>query len=570
MLYGAIASLKRKLANKTKKDFGIPIISVGNLIAGGSGKTPFIIAIAKFLSTFDYGHIVVISRGYKRKSKGLMWISKQGKILANVAQSGDEPYLIATQLLEQKVSVIVSKNRSKAIKEALKSKARIVLLDDGFRFGFAKLDIILRPKVEPFFKRFLPSGLYRESPALYETLANTALILKEGKDFVRNVHITNPTPKMLLLTAIANPSRLDAFLPPTLTESTLTESSLTKSTPQHTQNQTTPNHCLIGKIAFSDHHHFTRLELLDLLARYKPSSILTTQKDAVKLQNFGLELSIMELELDIAPHILERLRHFVATTLQINNFKVIYHCGGRIFGGLLGGLANYDKKTNATKSLELFIQAIGKENTLQILSFLEYGIMASITPHRARFDISKQTKSNASLKTDSFGNRATSVPISMLWLPVAESNPTYHKQATSLENNDYDTQMSAYYVREAYAMLKMLFVNGMIDFWLEDTSLSSLGESFGDKERLWKYFYEQFLLAHIHQNPKQIAQSEEYGLDSPPTAQDSNVLTWDTPQMWNLCNLHIGHTKKGAQYFSSELAPKFFERYKDIIIQEYS
>ena len=250
MLYGAIASLKRKLANKTKKDFGIPIISVGNLIAGGSGKTPFIIAIAKFLSTFDYGHIVVISRGYKRKSKGLMWISKQGKILANVAQSGDEPYLIATQLLEQKVSVIVSKNRSKAIKEALKSKARIVLLDDGFRFGFAKLDIILRPKVEPFFKRFLPSGLYRESPALYETLANTALILKEGKDFVRNVHITNPTPKMLLLTAIANPSRLDAFLPPTLTESTLTESSLTKSTPQHTQNQTTPNHCLIGKIAF--------------------------------------------------------------------------------------------------------------------------------------------------------------------------------------------------------------------------------------------------------------------------------------------------------------------------------
>ena len=74
-----------------RKDFGIPIISVGNLVVGGSGKTPFTIAIAKELKD-----VAIISRGYGRKSKGLIEVSRKGMILTDVEHSGDEPMLVIT------------------------------------------------------------------------------------------------------------------------------------------------------------------------------------------------------------------------------------------------------------------------------------------------------------------------------------------------------------------------------------------------------------------------------------------------------------------------------------------
>ncbi|MBT8349208.1 MAG: tetraacyldisaccharide 4'-kinase, partial [Sulfurovum sp.] len=68
VLYGIMMSLRRILTSQ--KNFGIPIISVGNLIVGGSGKTPFVIALASRLES-----AVIISRGYGRKSKGLVEVS---------------------------------------------------------------------------------------------------------------------------------------------------------------------------------------------------------------------------------------------------------------------------------------------------------------------------------------------------------------------------------------------------------------------------------------------------------------------------------------------------------------
>ena len=74
IFYAFIATIRRKMAKF--EDFDIPIISVGNLVLGGSGKSPFVIEIAK-----DYPDSCIILRGYGRKSKGLQIVSKKGEIL---------------------------------------------------------------------------------------------------------------------------------------------------------------------------------------------------------------------------------------------------------------------------------------------------------------------------------------------------------------------------------------------------------------------------------------------------------------------------------------------------------
>ena len=269
LFYLIVATLRRKCAKYY--DFKIPIISVGNLIVGGTGKTPFLCEIAK-----DFENVAVVSRGYKRKSKGLIIVSKNGKICATQEQSGDEAHLIALTL--KNASVIVSKNRVDGILEAQKLGAKVIFLDDGFRFNFKKLSIVLSPKLEPFFKLPLPSGIYRENP-----FAKGDLMLKEGVDYTREVGVENASARMLLLTAIANPKRLDEFLP----------------------------QGVIGKILLRDHAVFDLAFLRAEFRRTGATSLLVTRKDFVKLQQCELPLSILTLKIHIDSAILAQIKEYV-------------------------------------------------------------------------------------------------------------------------------------------------------------------------------------------------------------------------------------------------------------------
>ncbi len=269
LFYLIVATLRRKCAKYY--DFKIPIISVGNLIVGGSGKTPFLCEIAK-----DFDNVAVISRGYKRKSKGLVVVSKHGELCATQEQSGDEAYLIALTL--KNATIIVSKDRVAGILEAQKLGANIIFLDDGFRFNFKKLSIVLSPKLEPFFKLPLPSGIYRENP-----FAKGDLMLKEGVDYTREVGVESPTARMLLLTAIANPARLDEFLP----------------------------QGVIGKILLKDHARFDLDFLRTEFKRKGATSLLVTRKDFVKLSDCELPLSILSLKIHINSRVVARIKEFV-------------------------------------------------------------------------------------------------------------------------------------------------------------------------------------------------------------------------------------------------------------------
>ena len=259
-LYCAGVILKAKFSRA--EDFGLPIISIGNLTLGGSGKTPLGIAI---LNEFEGG--VVILRGYGRASKGLVKVAISGEILVGVAASGDEAMEYAKSV--KNANVIVSENRDIAINEAKKMGAKYVLLDDGFgKFHIKKFNVLIRPSAKPYFDFVLPSGAYRYPSKFY---AKADYVVKEGEDFTRESEILNPTPKMVLVTAIANPQRLEPYFS-----------------------------LCIGREIYPDHYAFSRDELAGILAYYGATSLLVTRKDAVKMEEFGLPLSVIVLKTTLA------------------------------------------------------------------------------------------------------------------------------------------------------------------------------------------------------------------------------------------------------------------------------
>ncbi|MGN8377096.1 tetraacyldisaccharide 4'-kinase [Helicobacter pylori] len=271
LIYQAIATLKRKTAKK--HDFKIPLISIGNLIAGGSGKTPFILEIAP-----RYQEVAIVSRGYQRNSKGLVVVSIKGNILVPQKTAGDEAYLLALNL--KQASVIVSEKRELGVLKALELGSKIVFLDDGFRFNFNQFNALLKPKIPPYYPFCLPSGLYRESIKSYK---EAHLVITEDKDYQRITSISHPTKRMLLVTAIANPSRLDAFLPKEV----------------------------VKKLYFRDHAPFD-LELLEKeFYQNNATSLLVTSKDLVKLQDCNLPLSVLDLKLEICPKVLEEIDRYI-------------------------------------------------------------------------------------------------------------------------------------------------------------------------------------------------------------------------------------------------------------------
>jgi len=113
-LYALLMLFRRLLT--FQKSYAVPIISIGNLTVGGSGKTPFVIALAK-----EYDGVTIVSRGYGRQSKGLVDVSRRGEILTDVYTSGDEAMLMAKSLAN--ASVIVSENREIAISGTAALKA---------------------------------------------------------------------------------------------------------------------------------------------------------------------------------------------------------------------------------------------------------------------------------------------------------------------------------------------------------------------------------------------------------------------------------------------------------------
>ena len=278
-LYGGGMRLRRK--REKRKRFPVPVVSVGNLVVGGSGKTPFVIALAS-----RYEGVWIVSRGYGRRSRGLLEVSRPGAILCDVAESGDEAMEMARAL--PRAGVIVSEDRGRGIERALDLGAKLIVLDDGFnRVEIEKFDILLEPEILPN-RRVLPAGPFREFPS---TAVRADLQLKEGRDYHRKVELIGGTERMVLVTSIARPERLEPWLPPEV----------------------------VARIYRPDHAWFGEEELRKLLRRYRAESLLVTEKDAVKLEGFQLPLSRLKLQLWIDPRVFSAVDRYVKETYATQN-----------------------------------------------------------------------------------------------------------------------------------------------------------------------------------------------------------------------------------------------------------
>jgi tetraacyldisaccharide 4'-kinase len=239
------------------------IIGIGNLNLGGSGKTPFTIALAKREKDKK---IAIVLRGYGRNSKGTILISKYGEILESVEKSGDEAMLYSKAL--KNASVIVSENRKDGILLAKNLGAETIFLDDSYRHhGIKKRKEYLIISKDR--NRFcLPAGGFREK--LWFFRRDEVSFIQEEIDFVREVSIENQTSKMVLVTAIAKPERLFKYIDPE-----------------------------IPRYLFPDHYNFSERELSEIFIGERASSILVTEKDLVKLEKFNFPFSLLKLGLKI-------------------------------------------------------------------------------------------------------------------------------------------------------------------------------------------------------------------------------------------------------------------------------
>lgn len=170
-LYGAVMKARRALYRSGRFracELGAPVISVGNLTTGGTGKTPLVEWIANELAQKGR-RVCILTRGYGRRSSGTRVIVSNGsEILADANQAGDEPLLLAERL-RGLAAVICDADRVSAASWAVENfKSNVFVLDDGFQHlrVVRNLNILTIDATNPWGnRRLLPAGILRESPA---------------------------------------------------------------------------------------------------------------------------------------------------------------------------------------------------------------------------------------------------------------------------------------------------------------------------------------------------------------------------------------------------------------------
>ena len=168
LAYALVISVKNlcyRIGIYRSTEFDIPIICVGNLSFGGTGKTPHIEYIIRLLS--DHFKVAVLSRGYRRKTKGYVFADDK----TNASLIGDEPFQIKNKFKE--IAVAVCESRVFGVPELLGDapETQVILMDDGFQHRAIKagLNILLTDYSRLFYKdHTAPSGTLREFRSAYK------------------------------------------------------------------------------------------------------------------------------------------------------------------------------------------------------------------------------------------------------------------------------------------------------------------------------------------------------------------------------------------------------------------
>jgi tetraacyldisaccharide 4'-kinase len=286
-LYWLITYIRNLLYDKgifKSYSFDIPIIAVGNLSVGGTGKTPQIEYLIRLLS--DKYKVAVLSRGYKRTTEGFILADDK----ATASSIGDEPFQFYSKF--SNIQVAVDANRKKGIEKLvqLQDKPDVILLDDAFQHRKVKAGfyILLTAYDDLFCNDFiLPFGNLRE-PSSGKKRADMIIVTKCPKDLSelaqQKIREKLKVKQQVFFTTIqyddfvfGNDSQL--LFSEIQSESKVLVAGIAKPKLFFDFLKNEKDETLV----FPDHHHFSKQDCEQIIAKANGRKIITTEKDFVRL-----------------------------------------------------------------------------------------------------------------------------------------------------------------------------------------------------------------------------------------------------------------------------------------------
>ncbi|MDT7541977.1 MAG: tetraacyldisaccharide 4-kinase [Acidobacteriota bacterium] len=335
--YGAIVRARLALYRRGHlrvMRVGGPVLSVGNLTAGGTGKTPLVEWLAREIAKREGLRVCILTRGYGRADvRRRVVVSDGARVLADAREAGDEPLLLAERLLAEGVAVVCDADRAAAARFALAElHSEVFILDDGFQHLRVErdLNIVALDATDPWGGgRLLPAGLLRE-PIRELSRADCVIVTRAelSKDLeglcADASRLSGGRPVFTARTRMIG-ARLLARAEQS--EGVITESGQmlteTKETlPLAQLPRAVAAFCGVGNPrafflnlkgegfelkrarSFADHRRYTRQDVMEIEVGARSvgaQALLTTAKDAVKLRalRFALPCYAVEIELRI-------------------------------------------------------------------------------------------------------------------------------------------------------------------------------------------------------------------------------------------------------------------------------
>jgi tetraacyldisaccharide 4'-kinase len=295
-----------------------PVISVGNIEAGGTGKTPLVRLLARLLQEAGL-KVAVVSRGYRGQARDRVNVVSDGReILLGPRAAGDEPYLLARSLAG--VCVLTGRRRCEPARAAIERLgAEVIVLDDGFQHLRLErnLDLVVLGESLSGRPRLLPRGLLREPLAALGRADAFVLANPEGDGLARMLASRFPgKPRFLARSVPAGFRRAqggEELAPGRLAGRRLVAFCGIGAPQRFRRTLEALGADLRGFHAFPDHHDYgpKELEALLLLAEAQQAMLVTTEKDAARLEEMPLPGEVWALGVRLEVDDEEALRGLV-------------------------------------------------------------------------------------------------------------------------------------------------------------------------------------------------------------------------------------------------------------------
>ena len=323
-LYLSIVTLRLRLFQThvfRRHQVGCPVVSIGNLTVGGTGKTPVVEKLARDLHSRGR-RVAILSRGYKsvkkrgvpREKTPVRVVTEGGALLLDSKTAGDEPFMLAKNL--RGVGVVVDKDRVACGRHAVSALGSdLLILDDGLQYLklHRKFDLVLIDREAPFGnEHLLPRGTLREPPGHLRRATHILITKCDGSDLSElhaRIRIHNRTAPIIecrhRALELQDLSTGETFPLSSLKGLRAASLSAIASPESFEQGLRRLGVSLELTQSFADHHRYSKRELERFIRRCTRrgvSCILTTEKDAVRmprLLNKDLPIRYLRIEIEI-------------------------------------------------------------------------------------------------------------------------------------------------------------------------------------------------------------------------------------------------------------------------------